>query len=355
LLPVSLPVILVDVNIAFEEDSAVADSQEVVALRGSLSALLGLPAASSHDPDTDWTRDWPELAALGVCDVLDPEAGAGEEAALMAVAVAEEVGRALHPFPAHAVVPPALLRPQLEPLLPAGFENGIVALVRGSHLEHAEGRLTGSLEPACGLAGVSHLLVLGPDGGLHLVDATDSAVVSSALPSLDVTRTFSTVRLTGAASRPVAHDDGRVALFSRLLVVADTASVLADGVRRTVEHARTRIAFGGPIGRFQAVQHRLVDHRIVADQLDDLVRVAVRAIEDTAGETSDAVRAVVVAEVFSAEAAVQVLSDCIQLAGGTGFTWEHGLHLSLRRCHGNAQLAGGARRARAALADVSGW
>jgi alkylation response protein AidB-like acyl-CoA dehydrogenase len=53
--------------------------------------------------------------------------------------------------------------------------------------------------------------------------------------------------------------------------------------------------------------------------------------------------------------AVHVLHDLLQLTGGIGFTWEHGLHLYERRAHHDARLAGNPRAAARALAALEGW
>lgn len=123
-------------------------------------------------------------------------------------------------------------------------------------------------------------------------------------------------------------------------------------MRRTVEYARERRTFGSPIGRYQSVQHRLVEHTVIAAQMTDLVAAAAEAL---GRGDADVVDRLVVAEIYGAERSQEVISDCIQLTGATGFTWEYGLHFALRRSLGNAQLVGGARRARADLAAAAGW
>jgi alkylation response protein AidB-like acyl-CoA dehydrogenase len=49
-----------------------------------------------------------------------------------------------------------------------------------------------------------------------------------------------------------------------------------------------------------------------------------------------------------------MVQDCVQLHGGIGVTWEHDLHLYLRRVAQNAALYGSAREHRERLATLLG-
>jgi alkylation response protein AidB-like acyl-CoA dehydrogenase len=74
----------------------------------------------------------------------------------------------------------------------------------------------------------------------------------------------------------------------------------------------------------------------------------------TAQDTG-AARAVLIAEAAVSTHAVGILHDLVQLTGGIGFTWEHGLHLFERRAQVDALLAGNPRRALVDLAATEGW
>lgn len=336
------------------------DSAETSAFRSSLVKVLGGPRSTPANESRSWVEDWPALVELGVMSILDPDLDAGLESVHLAVAVSEELSRALHPLPGHAMVPAGALRPALDAVLPEGLDQNAVAFVCAqADLEldresGISGLVTGSTRPVAGLAGLTHLLVPFADveDAVLLVDVAAPGVLTTELGSLDVSRTFSTVTFEQVAARIIAHGEGRrLALLSRLLLVADTTASTQLSVQRTVEYARERTAFGHAIGRYQAVQHRLVEHAIAVRQMADLAGAAAEAW--VLGEEVDARLAV--AEVYSAEKAQEIISDCIQLTGAIGFTWEYGLHFALRRVAGNAQLMGGGRRARLDLAQAEGW
>jgi alkylation response protein AidB-like acyl-CoA dehydrogenase len=154
-----------------------------------------------------------------------------------------------------------------------------------------------------------------------------------------------------AAGRRLPADPTAHRLF-RLLLAADAVGGVERALARAVAYAGDRVAFGRPIGGFQAVQHRLADHAVRLRGMTLLVRDAARAI---AADTPDSPRRVLVAEASVAGGAVHILHDLVQLTGAIGFTWEYGLHLSERRAHQDARLAANPRRARRALAELEGW
>ena len=115
----------------------------------------------------------------------------------------------------------------------------------------------------------------------------------------------------------------------------------SPGAETRPEEIIAASAFGRPIGGFQAVQHRLVDHTVRVRGMQLVVTEAARAL--TAAD-SDAPRAVTLAELAVSAGAVHVLHDLLQLTGAIGFTWEYGLHRYERRAHHDARLVGNPRR-----------
>jgi hypothetical protein len=93
------------------------------------------------------------------------------------------------------------------------------------------------------------------------------------------------------------------------------------------EYVKTRAQFGSPIGSFQAVQHKLADALVYVESLHALVQHAAIAIDE---KKEDATLAVLSARQRSL-GVVAVLENVLQMYGGIGFTWEHDLHLYLRR------------------------
>jgi alkylation response protein AidB-like acyl-CoA dehydrogenase len=133
-----------------------------------------------------------------------------------------------------------------------------------------------------------------------------------------------------------------------VLLAAEQVGAMSTLVEMTAEHARTRRAFGRPIGAFQGVKHRLAD---MAVRLEMSRSAAYWAAWQPPG-SPDAALGAAVAGSYCSESFLQTAKDTIQLHGGTGFTWEHDAHLFLRRARADATLAGSPAEHRAALVPL---
>ena len=105
----------------------------------------------------------------------------------------------------------------------------------------------------------------------------------------------------------------------------------------TLAYAKTRVQFDRPIGSFQAVQHKLANMALVKEQAWSAVYYAAMTID--AGDP-ELHRAAHVAKVMAGEAAKLNAKDAIQIHGGIGYTWEHDLHLYIRRAYASEYLLG---------------
>ena len=96
-----------------------------------------------------------------------------------------------------------------------------------------------------------------------------------------------------------------------------------------LEHARTRVQFGRPIGSFQAVQHLCVD------MLRDLELGRAGAYYGLwaadAASPAELHRAATMAKAWAGDAFFRIGADAIQVFGGIGYTWEHDIHLFYKR------------------------
>jgi len=120
-------------------------------------------------------------------------------------------------------------------------------------------------------------------------------------------------------------------LFRSVLRVA--LAVEAIGIARwcvaaTVEHLKTRVQFGKPIGSFQAVKHKCVDMMVAVENSRSLTYYACWTVDERLDEASTAVP---MAKAYASDMAKNVTSEAIQVHGGIGFTWEHDMHLYHRR------------------------
>jgi len=104
-----------------------------------------------------------------------------------------------------------------------------------------------------------------------------------------------------------------------------------------VEYAFDRYSFGRPLASYQALKHRFADLKVTVEACLATARaaaVAVAAGSPRAGELCS------VAMSYIGDHAAPVVQDCVQLHGGIGLTWDHDLHLYLRRVVQDTALFG---------------
>jgi alkylation response protein AidB-like acyl-CoA dehydrogenase len=133
--------------------------------------------------------------------------------------------------------------------------------------------------------------------------------------------------------------------------VAETVGAVSRVFEFTLQYAQDRVAFGRPIGSYQALKHRLADMRTWLEACTATAAACARAVQ--AGD-ADAAELVSVAKSYVADRAPAIVQDCVQLHGGIGVTWEHDLHLYLRRVAQNAAVYGSVIQHRERLAALIG-
>ena len=153
----------------------------------------------------------------------------------------------------------------------------------------------------------------------------------------------------GAATTPLweaACDRGAWGSAAVLLGVADR--LVAFGA----EHAKARVQFGKPIGSFQAVKHHLADALIRLEFARPLVYAAAWALDE---EEDDASRLVSMAKSAASDAASLAAAVALQVHGAIGYTWEHDLHLWMKRAWALGSAWGDAGWHRARLLGQVSW
>ena len=96
----------------------------------------------------------------------------------------------------------------------------------------------------------------------------------------------------------------------------------------TVEYAKDRVQFGKPIGSFQAVKHMLADALVDVEGMRSTVYYAAWCAAADDGERSLAAS---MAKAWCSDASRRVMGVGLQVHGGIGFTWEHDMHLFVKR------------------------
>ena len=127
------------------------------------------------------------------------------------------------------------------------------------------------------------------------------------------------------------RDRAHVALAAEMV---GTARRLFD---MALAYAKERKQFDTPIGSFQAIQHKLADLALALERATAAVQYASMTVD--AGD-ADRTRACHVAKAAAGDAARRCLKDGIQIHGGIGYTWEHDLHLFIRRATASEYLLG---------------
>jgi alkylation response protein AidB-like acyl-CoA dehydrogenase len=225
-----------------------------------------------------------------------------------------------------------------------GWDEGAgVAVVRdGGSL-----RLTGRRGFVADAAAAEQILVTATLDGEPvqvLVPAAAAGVTVTPLATLDLSRRIAHVDLDGVVvpSAALLGAGGTAALEAQLqvatvLVCAETVGAADALFAMTVAYAKDRIAFGRPIGSFQAVKHILADEALSLEVGKAGAVAAARAVQDGEADAPEVVS--MVASVLF-DRANELAQQCLQVHGGIGYTWEHDLHLLLRRIRSNAALFG---------------
>ena len=323
-----------------------AEEQErVEAMRAAAAQVLrdrwdvGRLRAMLDDPGPGWEPDlWTMVADLGWADLLVPEADAGGGLVAEYAGIAEEVGRAAASIPfvpatvaAGVAAPPGVLPTvALDGAVTARAHAGDGYVLDGAKTFVPYGAVADSFVVSATVDGDDD------DVALFVVEAERADVAITALRAMDA-MPLADLSLDGVAvdaTALVAHGpDARRRLDgarARLTVgwAAELVGVAAAVHDAATEYAKHRVAFGRPIGAFQAIKHRLVDQRGDLEVARALVRRAARAIQDDA---PDAEAMVALAAFWAVERLRGVPEGAIQVFGGIGYTWEHDAHLYLRK------------------------
>lgn len=193
-----------------------------------------------------------------------------------------------------------------------------------------------------------------------LVSADAPGVAVTELDSLDITRRFAEVRFNRArvpASAVLAAPGGEARLRGRqlaiacTLIAAESVGAMDHDFEMTVQYAKDRIAFGRPIGSFQAVKHQLADASLALE----MSKAMALAAAHTVGADDDyGPEAASMAKAFVGESGIDLVQTCFQVFGGIGYTWEHDQHLYLRRITTDAGVFGGPAWHREYLCQLAG-
>jgi alkylation response protein AidB-like acyl-CoA dehydrogenase len=192
-----------------------------------------------------------------------------------------------------------------------------------------------------------------------LVSAKSPGVSVIRAESLDIVKRFAEIRFENvrvpATALVSAPGDG--AALERQLQVAGVlqCAEMVGAVDRvfefTVEWAHDRYTFGRPLASYQALKHRFSDMRTWLEAAHATTGAAAQAVQD---DRDDAAELVSIAKAYVGQRATDIVQDCVQMHGGIGVTWDHDIHLYLRRVTLNRVMWGTPSEHRRRVADLIG-
>ena len=114
--------------------------------------------------------------------------------------------------------------------------------------------------------------------------------------------------------------------WERLLMALGAVGAMRRLLEVAIDYAGERDAFGRPIGKFQAIRHKIAELGVKAEVGRALAYHALRTY--VAGD--DAIADVVKAKLYTQRACVEVADECVQILGGYGYMREYGVERALR-------------------------
>ncbi len=366
-------------NFALDDDHRMLkdSAQTFLDAQVSLKALL-VPGATVRD--AGYADNWAKIAQMGWQGLLIPEeyGGAGLTC-IDLVMIVEELGRTLTPSPflggllgALAVMKggDAAQKGRILPRVAAGELTLALALAEAGGREDgrdqaqatrdgAGWRITGQKAFVLDAAEAGTLVVAARDETgerrFFLANVDQGGVAVAIQPWRDITRQVCTVTLDAAVAEVLAGSDpGDTWPWVRdralLALAAENAAGLRHVLDVTADYARERVAFGRPIGAYQAIKHALADMLGQAECARTATLYAAWALSQ---EDPRAPLAAAMAKAYSGDAYVEAAHRSIQIFGAIGFTWEMPNHLYLKRARGNAELFGAAHEHRSRVIDMA--
>jgi alkylation response protein AidB-like acyl-CoA dehydrogenase len=215
-----------------------------------------------------------------------------------------------------------------------GHATGTVALAGADGIWHPNAEHTKTFVPDA--ATVDLIAAVDADGAVTLLASPPARRIDT----LDTTRALYDVETAVPGTSAGIIDRAALDAVIARATVALAAEMVGTARRlfdMTLAYAKERVQFDVPIGSFQAIQHKLADVSLDVERAWSAVYQAAMAID---ADDHDRHRAVHVAKAAAGQAATRAAKDGIQIHGGIGFTWEHDLHLFIRRAYGAEALLG---------------
>jgi len=333
---------------------------------------------------------WNQMVELGWPALTVPEGAGGLGMGNVELAVVvEELGRVLAPGPYlptvtqfAPVVAEAGSPEQQERFLggvAAGELTGTLALVEESGsvdpgrvaataIPDGDGfALHGTKQTVVEASTVDEIAVIARTPDTRGEDGVVACVVARAdlgvepIDALDASRPLARVVLDGVrieGDRALGEPGPATTVAVRRAVEVATTALAVETVGAaqaifdiTLAYAKQREQFGSPIGSFQAIKHKFADMLVALERARATSYFAALTIAE---DDDRRALATSTAKAAAGDCAALLGKEGIQIHGGIGYTWEHDMHLYVRRVKSSSLLFGNAAQHRARVADLIG-
>jgi alkylation response protein AidB-like acyl-CoA dehydrogenase len=306
---------------------------------------------------------WRRAADLGWTALLVPEELGGGSVSGDGVAdlamVAEQLGKTVAPGPLYPVS--TVLAALVDSADPQAHAATIESLIGGETVAswavyepgqgwapHTPSTTATTTDSGYRIDGIKDRVEAGAQSDLLLVVAqTDDGVRQFLVPtdasgvrvepqqSIDLVKQYARVHFDGVTVDRSAAVDGNAAdlldrqsQIAQLLQCAEVVGILQTVFDFTVAWALDRHTFGRPLASYQALKHRFADMKMWLEACRATTAAAVTAISSRSPEANLSAS---IAKSYVGEMATDIIQGCVQMHGGIGVTWEHDLHVFLRR------------------------
>jgi alkylation response protein AidB-like acyl-CoA dehydrogenase len=299
-------------DLSEDQQAIKSTARELLAARFPLAEVRRLAFEDERGfTDEQWREmvelGWPEIADIGTVEMI---------------VVAEELGYALAPTPLQATWAAGLLGAELGD----GRRGAVVVDGLAVH------------------AGGADVLVDWDDETARVLHGAEVERV----PALDPTRPL--FRVSGAEGEPLGGDGARGWLQAIVMSAAESVGVAQRAMEMAVEYAKERRQFDRPIGSYQAISHACAQMLLEVEGARSVTYWAAWALDH---EPEVAALATSCAKAYAGDCGRRVPRAALQVHGGIGFTWEHDLHLFLKRGEANAHQFGDAAWHRERIAALA--
>lgn len=270
--------------------------------------------------------------------------------------IAEECGRVIAGAPflaANYAATTALLecgdesqRSAYLPAIALGKARFAIAILEGDgDLPHqpkstfADGVIHGRKPGVPGAAAATHALTL-TDAGLAIVDLDGPGARLDVMDTIDNSRCAAEIVFDGVKAELLKRSPNiplRVLSVQATVTAFEQIGGATAAMDRARQYANVREAFGQLIGKFQAIKHRIAEMYLAIELARGNALLAANGLMEGARDFEARAGG---ARLAASEAFEFAAAQSIQTHGAIGVTWEHDLHLYLRRARALAAELG---------------